>query len=107
MIIQSKWFCSLIGVRGICLWPFIIVNDKQDEILINHERIHFAQQVELWVLPFYYLYFKDYLKNKKKFKDHFWSYYSIYFEREAFANQDNLNYLLSRKKKAYNDYKLK
>ena len=107
MIIESKWFCSLLGVRGITLWPFIIVNDKNNDVLLNHESIHLAQQVELWVLPFYYLYFKDYLKNKKVFNNHFWSYYNIYFEREAFANQDNLNYLLTRKKKAYNNYKLK
>ena len=67
--------------------------------------IHLVQQKELYVLPFYYLYLKDYLKNKRLFNDHYWSYRNIYFEKEAFDNQDNLFYLLTRKNKSYKDYK--
>jgi hypothetical protein len=106
MIIQSKWFCKLLGVRGITLWPFIFINDIHNEVLINHEKIHYIQQSELYVLPFYFLYLKDYLNNRKKFKGdlynrHYWSYRNIYFEEEAFNNQYNLSYLKTRKSKNY------
>ena len=110
MIIESKWFCKLLGVRGITLFPFVIVNDKDNYVLVNHEMIHYKQQRELWVIPFYFMYIVDYLKNRKLYKNqhpnkNFWSYLNIYFEREAFANQSNLFYLLIRKPKAYKNYK--
>jgi hypothetical protein len=96
MVIQSKWFCKLMGINGITLYPFIIVNDKNNDVLLNHERIHLAQQKELYVLPFYYLYLKSYFKDM--------SYWNICFEKEAYDNQDNLLYLKTREKKAYKKY---
>lgn len=96
MIIQSKWFCKLLNINGIALYPFVIVNDKQDDVLINHEKIHLAQQKELYILPFLYLYLKEYFKNR--------SYWNICFEREAYQNQDNLSYLETREKNAYKKY---
>ena len=103
IIIQSKWFCKMIRVKGIMLWPFIIVKDKHDKVLVNHEMIHYYQALELWVLPFYFLYFKYYFQNRSKFKghpsvNHEWSYRNIPFEIECFSNQTNLNYLKTRKK---------
>ena len=104
MIIQCKWFCKLLGVNGITLFPFIFVNNKANAILINHEKIHLAQQKELYILPFYYLYLSSYFKNRKLYKDSYLSYRNIYFEKEAYKNQDNLLYLKTREKKAYNKY---
>jgi hypothetical protein len=96
----------MIGVKGIMLWPFIVVRDKKDLILVNHERIHYYQANELWVIKFYWLYFKWYFKNRKIFKGyekikHYWSYRNIPFEAEAFTNQSNLEYLKTRKRFAY------
>lgn len=96
MVIQCKWFCKLMRINGIALYPFIIVKDKSNAILINHERIHLVQQKELYILPFYYLYLKNYLK--------YLSYWNICFEKEAYDNQDNLLYLQTREKKAYKKY---
>lgn len=96
MLIKSKWFCKLMRINGIALYPFIIVNDKNNEVLINHEKIHLAQQKELYILPFYYLYLKYYLKDLV--------YLNICFEKEAYQNQDNLLYLNTREKKAYKKY---
>lgn len=96
MVIQSKWFCRLFRINGIALCPFIIVKDKNDAVLLNHEKIHIVQQKELYILPFYYLYLKYYLKD--------FSYYDICFEKEAYDNQDNLLYLKTREKKAYKKY---
>lgn len=109
IIIQNKWFCKLFKINGITLYPFIIVNDKNNKILINHEKIHIVQQSELYVIPFYFLYFKWYFENRKNFKGfylikHYWSYRNIPFEVEAFSNQSNLDYLRTRKPKSYRKY---
>lgn len=108
MIVECNLFCKLIGINGITLYPFIIVNDKNNKVLINHEQIHLTQQKELYILSFYYLYLKSYFKNRKLYKDSYWrhyySYRNIYFEKEAYDNQDNLLYLKTREKKAYKQY---
>jgi len=108
MVIKSKWFCDFFGIRGITLYPFIIVKENND-VLINHERIHIKQQKELYVIPFYYLYFKWYFANRRKYKGfktlkHWWSYRNIPFEKEAFENQNNLDYLKTRQRKSYRKY---
>jgi hypothetical protein len=111
MVIQWKWFCRLIGVNGIMLFPFCFVNDKSNKVLVNHERIHFRQAIELWVLGFYLLYMVDYLRQRRKYKHlhpsirHTFAYRGIIFEKEAFENQFNLDYLKERKRKAYKEYK--
>lgn len=103
IIIESRLFCKMIGVKGIMLWPFIVVKDKEDAVLVNHEMIHYYQANERWVIGFYWLYFKFYFKNRKEFKGdrrlkHYWAYRNIPFEIEAFTNQSNLDYLKFRKK---------
>lgn len=85
---------------GMALFPFILVkNDalKEDKSLINHEQIHLAQQLELLVVPFYVLYLLNYLANLVRYRSHHQAYLQICFEREAFANELDLNYLKKRK----------
>lgn len=81
------------------LFPFVILRDKRmkdNYILLNHERIHLRQQAELLIVPFYLWYIAEYLyrlsicRNKKE------AYHNISFEREAYTNDRNLNYLKSR-----------
>jgi hypothetical protein len=109
IILQSIWFCKLLGIRGIMLFPFIIVKDKKDKVLIQHEKIHIEQAKELWVIGFYWLYFKYYFRNRRIYKGHpsikhIWSYRNIPFEEEAFACQSQLDYLEYRKPKAWKKY---
>jgi hypothetical protein len=111
MVIQVKWFCKLISVKGIMLWPFSIVNDKNNKVLVNHEKIHFRQANELWIIGFYWLYIFEYFKHKRSFK-HLppgirgaFAYREISFEKEAFANQNNIEYLKTRKRNAWKKYK--
>ena len=68
-----------------------------NEILINHEKIHMRQQVELLLIFFYLWYVIEYYYWYFKLKDHFLAYKSISFEREAYAMENDLNYLDSRK----------
>lgn len=104
ILVQSKWVCRLLGIRGITLYPFIIVNDINNNILLNHEAIHIAQQKELYVLKFYYLYITQYLRNRKIYKSHRLAYLNITFEKEAFANERDFTYLKTRKKHSYKKY---
>lgn len=85
---------------GLSLWPFIILkngNLKDDTVLINHEKIHLHQQRELLIVPFYILYITEWLVRTILYLDSYRAYQNISFEREAYANEDNLDYLKNRK----------
>lgn len=85
---------------AMALFPFIVLRNKQqqqDKKLINHEQIHLRQQLELLVLPFYFLYLLNYLINLIRFKKHYPAYFNIRFEREAYANEHDFGYLSRRK----------
>jgi hypothetical protein len=82
---------------GMALFPFILVRQPNPgPVLLNHERIHLRQQAELGIIPFYLWYGIEYLIRRIQHKDHYRAYWAISFEREAFANEMNLNYLRNR-----------
>ena len=98
IIITSKYLIKN-DIRGITLFPFIFVSEKadiKDDILINHEKIHIQQQKELLVLPFYIWYLIDFGIQFLKYKNKNAAYRNICFEKEAYANEKNLNYLKQR-----------
>jgi len=85
---------------GLSLWPFIILKEdslKTDEVLINHERIHLKQQRELLILPFYLWYISEWLFRTVLYLDSYRAYQNISFEREAYANEKDMQYLAKRK----------
>lgn len=99
MILVSRYFFYKNYV-GLSLWPFIILREaelKEDAILINHERIHLKQQLELLILPFYFLYLLEWTLRYLYYMDSYKAYQNISFEREAYNNEDNLNYLEERR----------
>ena len=88
------------SANAMAIFPFIILQHKDQKTnltLINHERIHLRQQLELLILPFYILYGLNYLLNLYRFKNHYLAYFNISFEREAYANESDLAYLKRRK----------
>ena len=88
------------GFNGITIFPFIVLKNKslkQNKTLINHERIHLRQQLELLVLPFYVWYLIEYTIRLIQYKNRFLAYKNISFEREAYANETNLEYLKTRR----------
>ena len=88
------------GYRGIAIFPFILISERvyrQNPVLINHERIHFRQQLELLILPFYILYLGNYLLNRLRYSSHDAAYRNIVFEREAYFRESDLQYLHNRK----------
>lgn len=87
------------GFRGITLFPFIIVSDielKSDAVIINHEKIHIRQQLELMILPFFVWYGIEFLVKYVVYKDKNLAYRNISFEREAYGNEKDLDYLKQR-----------
>lgn len=87
-------------ISGITLFPFIILQRKEDRdnpVLVNHEKIHLRQQLELLILPFYFLYVTEYILRFIYLKNSYQAYRSISFEREAYENEFDFNYLKNRK----------
>lgn len=100
MIVVCQKFLKNTKINGITLFPFIILRntkDRNNKVLINHEKIHLRQQLELFVLFFYLWYVAEYYYHLIKIKDAHKAYRSISFEREAYANESNLEYLKNRK----------
>ena len=87
------------GFRGITLFPFIIVSDndlKQNTVMINHEKIHIRQQLELLIVPFFIWYGIEFLIRYFTSKDKNSAYRNISFEREAYTNEKDLDYIKQR-----------
>lgn len=108
MIFVTPGFVTLISVvvdaQAITLWPFIFAYSPLHPVTENHERIHLAQQVELLLIGFYFLYAYDYLRNRLEGKSSEEAYFGIRFEREAYAQQESLGYLETRPRFAWRDY---
>jgi hypothetical protein len=88
------------GFRGLTAYPFVFIKyreDKDNPVFLNHERIHLRQQLELLILPFFIWYFIEYLIRLQKYKSKNHAYRNISFEREAYTNESNLDYLKRRK----------
>lgn len=84
------------NIRAITLFPIGVFSTTHNETTIRHESIHWQQQKELLCIPFYLWYCIEALLK--------WSYYNISFEREAYDNAMNINYLKERKHYAFLKY---
>ncbi|WP_419870221.1 hypothetical protein [Chryseobacterium sp. CT-SW4] len=100
MIIVCQIFLKNTKINGITLFPFIFLRnseDRKNKVLINHEKIHLRQQLELLVVFFYIAYLAEYYYWLFRLKDHYKAYRSISFEREAYTKENDLRYLKKRK----------
>jgi hypothetical protein len=86
------------GFRGFTLYPFVFLTDKKDKHpeVLNHERIHIRQQLELLVIPFFIWYGIEFLIRLVQYRNRREAYYNISFEREAYVKEKDLNYLKKR-----------
>ncbi len=94
-IIQNK-IIPFKGYLAIMLFGFLFTRDKSriKEPTIRHESIHARQMWELLVIGFYLWYFIEWIIRLFRSMD---AYRNISFEREAYANERNPEYLKSRK----------
>lgn len=84
------------GTHGMTLWPFVLLKEdklRQDLVLINHERIHLRQQIQMLILPFYLWYGIEYLIRWVKLRDRNRAYRTLAMEREAYAHENDPDYL--------------
>lgn len=98
MYLVSKFLVPK-GYVAITLFPVIILKDKylkKDIVLLNHEKIHLRQQIELFIIGFYIWYVIEFLIRILKYKTWSEAYLNISFEREAYQNENDLDYLQSR-----------
>ena len=89
VLIVAKYFIPK-GYRGLTVFPFVFIKfdrDRNNEVLIHHEKIHLRQQKEMLILPFYIWYG---IQNRNT------AYQNISFEREAYAKEADLDYLKNR-----------
>ncbi|MEO9570791.1 MAG: hypothetical protein ABJH82_14005 [Polaribacter sp.] len=106
MIYISKFIVPK-GFSAITLFPFIFLkkeNLKKDTILINHEKIHLKQQQELFVILFYIFYALEWIYKFFIYKNSYLTYLNLSFEREAYQNEKNKNYLKNRKYFNFTNY---
>lgn len=97
MIIKFKYFPK--GYIAMAVWPFIFIKDKallQGTSILNHEKIHFRQQLEMLLLPFYFWYILEFLLKLARYKNWSKAYHNISFEREAYAHETDKDYLKKR-----------
>ena len=80
---------------------FVHPEVKLTKELINHEKIHTHQMIEMLVLPFYLWYFIEWLIRIPLPGR---AYMNLSFEREAYSNMNNLHYLETRKPYAWLKY---
>ena len=95
-----KWTVKYLPASAMALYPFVLINKRDSPLsasLLNHERIHLQQQVELLIIPFYIWYLLAYIYHRVKGKNHNEAYKSILFERECYQNENDLSYLEKRK----------
>lgn len=85
------------GFRAINLFGVCFVREgmAMPPHSINHEKIHTAQMRELGYIGFYLLYFLEWLCRLVCAP--MTAYRGISFEREAYENQYNYDYLKTRK----------
>lgn len=97
-LIVSKYLIPK-GFRGLTVFPFVILRNRKDvgeAVLINHEKIHIRQQLELLILPFFVWYVLEYGIRLLQYRDRHLAYRNISFEREAYGNEKDLGYLKRR-----------
>lgn len=104
ILIKNKWFpfgdYKCINICGIVFYKGSDLTDKT----INHEKIHSKQMLELLYIGFYLWYGIEYLIVRLFNKIQNNAYHDVSFEEEAHNNDDNLNYLKTRKLYAWFKY---
>lgn len=71
---------------------------------INHEKIHTKQARELLYIFFYLWYCLEWIYKLIQYRNFKKAYFNISFEREAYVNHFNVNYINDRKRFAFVNY---
>ena len=102
--IGNFWIFSK-GVVGMAIFPFVFLKKSYVDRIsketldrtINHEYIHLKQQAELLCIFFYIWYFVEFCIRCILIGNTDVAYRNICFEKEAYHNENNTEYLKIRK----------
>jgi len=94
-------YLSPIDIWAISLGPFVCCRGALDDKPKRHETIHYQQQLELLFVGQWLLYVLFWLWNLVLYRNGAIAYMNNPFELEAYANDDNEDYLLTRKRYAW------
>jgi len=98
IVIVSKYLIPK-GFYGFAVYPFVLIKyriSKKDLVLLNHEKIHLRQQLELLILPFFIWYLLEFFVRYFQLRNWKLAYKNISFERESYQNETNTAYLEKR-----------
>ena len=88
------------GFAAINLFGHVFAREEYRPIsdrTLRHEAIHTAQMRETGYVGFYVLYLFEWLWRWARLRSAKQAYYAVRFEREAYAHQDELDYLTHRR----------
>lgn len=77
---------------------------KLTDAEINHEYIHTRQMVEMLVIFFYISYLIEWIVRLIQYRNMFDAYVNISYEREAYRNMYNIEYLKKRRPFTFKNY---
>lgn len=89
------------GYKAITIGPFIFIRrgTKLSEMDCNHEAIHWEQYKETLVVGFFLIYVIEFIYKFLFIYGGEWkkTYHNLSMEKEAYMNQENLEYIKNRK----------
>ena len=94
-------YFSPIEIGAITLGPFVFARSAISEKTRRHEAIHWEQYKETGIILFPLLYFSFWFFNLLKYRNGAIAYREIPFEREAYGNERDVDYLSRRKRYAW------
>jgi hypothetical protein len=100
MIIIENKILPLGRYDALNLFGVIFVKNRSvmSPSLVNHEKIHSQQMRELLWVFFYITYIAEWIFRLAKYRGNLHkAYFTISFEKEAYLNMRNPNYLKTRK----------
>lgn len=114
---RMTYFCSMFIIilpklftgnfRGMAVYPFVFLKDKltrDNKVVIHHESIHLRQQLEMLWFIFFLWYLTEFLIRLIVYKDSHRAYRNISFEREAYENERNFDYLKNKRFWSFTKY---
>jgi len=97
VIMTRKPLFRKYGGFSFFIFIFCWKDAQQKAILLNHETIHFWQQVELVFIFHWILYAVFYVMGRARGKNHDQAYLENPFEREAYRFEKDLTYCKHRR----------
>ena len=105
IFLLKNWWLFGKSMIGLTIFPFVFLekdyfNTVSNEVLnvtLNHESIHIRQQIQLLVMPFFIWYGIEFFIRLIITRSSYTAYRNISFEKEAYSNENNPNYLSTKR----------